>query len=141
MTSFVVVLDVASEDGTNGTDGSNGTDGVSVTSTAEPAGAHCASGGSKFTAAENNVTYACNGTGGSGGGSLDSLDGSPCRNGVGTTEAAYSSNGSVSLTCHVERTLTVASNSVDGASGTVTSSPAGIDCPGSAGRPSRTARR
>jgi hypothetical protein len=115
--------------GKDGTDGTNGTDGVSVTSTPEPAGAHCASGGSKFTAANNNVTYACNGTDGSGGGSLDSIDGAPCRNGTGTTEVTYGANGSVSLTCHVGRTLTVTADSVDGASGTITSSPAGIDCP------------
>jgi hypothetical protein len=47
--------------GTNGTDGTNGTNGVSVTSGTEPAGANCAYGGAKFTAADNNVTYACNG--------------------------------------------------------------------------------
>ena len=51
------------ENGTNGRDGANGTDGangVSVTSAAEPAGSNCATGGSKFTAA-NGTTYACNG--------------------------------------------------------------------------------
>ena len=46
--------------GTNGTNGMNGTNGVSVTSATEAAGANCASGGSRFSAA-NGVTYACNG--------------------------------------------------------------------------------
>ena len=45
---------------TPGTPGTNGTNGVSVTSATEAAGANCASGGSKFTAA-NGVTFACNG--------------------------------------------------------------------------------
>jgi len=63
-------------DGTNGADGepglpgqngTDGADGVSVTSAPEPAGANCASGGSKFTAA-NGVTFACNGSAGSGSG-------------------------------------------------------------------------
>jgi hypothetical protein len=53
-------------DGTNGADGEAGEDGVSVTSEAEPAGANCTTGGSKFTAA-NGVTYACNGRDGSDG--------------------------------------------------------------------------
>jgi hypothetical protein len=54
-------------DGLNGTNGAPGTpgqdgaDGVSVTSATEPAGTNCATGGSKFTAAANNVTFACNG--------------------------------------------------------------------------------
>jgi hypothetical protein len=53
------------KDGANGTPGTDGKDGVSVTSAVEPAGANCADGGSKFTAA-NGVTYACNGAPGSG---------------------------------------------------------------------------
>src|SRR5262249_18844921 len=53
--------------GTNGTNGPNGTNGVSVTSATEPAGANCTYGGSKFTAADNAVTYACNGAPGTGG--------------------------------------------------------------------------
>jgi hypothetical protein len=53
--------------GTDGTNGANGTNGVSVTSATEPAGANCTYGGSKFTAADNNVTYACNGAPGTGG--------------------------------------------------------------------------
>jgi Collagen triple helix repeat (20 copies) len=48
------------KDGANGTNGVNGQHGVSVASESEPAGANCAEGGSKFTAA-NGVTYACNG--------------------------------------------------------------------------------
>lgn len=51
------------KDGTNGADGTDGQDGVSVTSAAEPAGANCANGGSRFTAA-NGTTYACNGDSG-----------------------------------------------------------------------------
>jgi hypothetical protein len=51
--------------GVDGTDGQDGQGGVSVTSAIEPAGANCVNGGSKFTAA-NGVTYACNGTNGSG---------------------------------------------------------------------------
>jgi hypothetical protein len=64
--------------GTNGKDGTNGTngkDGVSVTSATEPAGANCADGGSNFTAAEDNVTYACNGpTGAQGPSGLPGVD-------------------------------------------------------------------
>ena len=44
--------------------GPPGTDGVSVTSealTADPEASNCPDGGSKFTAAGDNVTYACNG--------------------------------------------------------------------------------
>lgn len=58
------------QNGTNGADGQPGApgapgqDGISVTSDPEPAGANCASGGSRFTAS-NGVTYACNGTAGS----------------------------------------------------------------------------
>jgi hypothetical protein len=60
--------------GTNGTDGTNGTNGVSVTSFAEPTGANCANGGSRFVAA-NGTTYACNGANGAGGGDATTLDG------------------------------------------------------------------
>ena len=104
-----------------------------MTSAAKPAGANCANGGSKFTAANNNVTYACDGSGGTGGiGSLDALRGSPCNNGAGTTEITYGSNGSVSLTCGAQtrHALTVTLNSISGGSGTVTSSPVGISCSG-----------
>jgi hypothetical protein len=42
--------------------GPPGTNGTSVTSTSVSRGdANCANGGSKFTAANNNITYACNG--------------------------------------------------------------------------------
>jgi hypothetical protein len=50
-----------SQTGPPGTSGTNGTNGVSVTSATEPAGANCSYGGSKFTAADDSVTYACNG--------------------------------------------------------------------------------
>jgi hypothetical protein len=56
--------------GTNGTNGADGKDGVSVTSESEPAGANCAEGGSKFTAA-NGITFACNGANGSSGAPWD----------------------------------------------------------------------
>jgi hypothetical protein len=52
--------------GEPGAKGDPGAAGQSVTSATEPAGTNCAAGGSKFTAA-NGTTYACNGTGGSGG--------------------------------------------------------------------------
>ncbi len=45
-----------------GPPGADGADGVSVTSTSlSPGDANCPDGGSQFTAADNNVTYACNG--------------------------------------------------------------------------------
>jgi hypothetical protein len=45
-----------------GPPGADGADGVSVTSASlSPGDANCPDGGSQFTAAENNVTYACNG--------------------------------------------------------------------------------
>jgi Divergent InlB B-repeat domain len=120
--------------GAPGTNGTDGKDGVSVTTASEQAGANCADGGVKLTAA-NGTGYVCNGKdgapGGSGtGGTLDTLDGSACRNGTGTVQVTYAGNGDVSLKCVVLRTLTVAANSISGASGTVTSSPAGISCPG-----------
>ena len=46
------------EDGVNGTNGANGSNGVGVTSSAEPKGANCKEGGSKFVAASG-TTYAC----------------------------------------------------------------------------------
>lgn len=74
---------------------------------------------------------------GGGGGlpSLDSLQGLPCNNGNGTVDIAYGSwtggTASITLTCvGVSHTLTVARSLQGGASGTVTSSPAGISCPG-----------
>jgi hypothetical protein len=51
--------------GARGADGADGADGVGVTSDVEPAGANCAGGGSRFTAA-NGVTYACNAAPGTG---------------------------------------------------------------------------
>jgi hypothetical protein len=70
--------------GTNGVDGTNGmpgTDGVSVTGSTLAAGdAHCANGGSAFTAA-NGVTYACSGApgrdGANGVNGKDGKDGTP----------------------------------------------------------------
>ena len=65
----------AGTNGRNGTNGTNGTNGVSVRSESEPAGANCANGGSKFTAAEDHVTYACNGSDGQDG--ADASSGAP----------------------------------------------------------------
>lgn len=48
--------------GPPGTDGADGADGVNVTSAALSKGdANCPDGGSQFTAAGNNITFACNG--------------------------------------------------------------------------------
>jgi hypothetical protein len=66
----------AGPQGLRGANGIDGADGVSVTSTTEPAGANCADGGSKFTAA-NGVTYACNGAKGDQGPAGDPGPGSP----------------------------------------------------------------
>jgi hypothetical protein len=89
------------QNGTNGTNGTNGKDGVSVTSATEPAGANCADGGSKFTAA-NGVTYACNGAkgdkgdqgekgdpGDSGVPNLEALDGNDSLADSGSSRAAH----------------------------------------------------
>jgi hypothetical protein len=54
------------EPGAAGANGRDGEDGISVASAAEPAGANCTNGGSRFTAA-NGITYACNGAGDGGG--------------------------------------------------------------------------
>ncbi|MHB1242555.1 MAG: hypothetical protein ACYC1P_04015 [Gaiellaceae bacterium] len=53
-------------DGAAGADGAPGADGVSAVSAAEPAGANCADGGSRFTAGAS-VTFACNGADGADG--------------------------------------------------------------------------
>jgi hypothetical protein len=121
-------------DGTNGSNGTNGLDGVSVMTAEEPAGSNCAQGGSRFTAA-NGVSYACNGARGpagpsGGAGSLDALSGASCNDGGGALEITYASTGQVTLWCGTRYTLTVTTDSVSGGAGTVTSSPAGINCPG-----------
>jgi hypothetical protein len=103
--------------GTPGTNGINGTNGVSVTSATEAAGANCADGGSKFTAANANVTYACNGAKGDKGdqgiqgekgdpgASAKSLAGVPCDTGSidrpdgETTVAVAPTTGVITLTC------------------------------------------
>jgi hypothetical protein len=55
--------------GANGANGANGAPGVSVVTVALAVGdANCARGGAKFTDAAGAITYACNGTSGSGGG-------------------------------------------------------------------------
>jgi len=85
--------------------GTNGTNGVSVTSATEPAGANCANGGSRFTAANNSVTYACNGADTQSGGvsTINDLDGTDCGVGLtrGTFTVDYSNSGDVTFHCHV----------------------------------------
>lgn len=51
--------------GSNGTNGTNGSNGVSVTVTAESAGANCTYGGEKLVSASG-TSYVCNGGGGGG---------------------------------------------------------------------------
>jgi hypothetical protein len=100
--------------GQDGTDGADGADGVSVTSATEPAGANCADGGSKFTAANDNVTYACNGAKGDQGSPGQkgedgqdgtdgaSLVGSPCSlpdNTPGTVQMSVAADGAISFVC------------------------------------------
>jgi hypothetical protein len=88
--------------GANGRDGINGT---SVTSSTEPAGSNCPNGGSKFTAAGNSLTYACNGANGSAATSLDSLAGQPCNaanaDSAGRLVVTYAADGTgtISLSC------------------------------------------
>lgn len=53
--------------GLPGKEGANGQDGVSVTSAVEAPGTNCPTGGSKFTAAGGNATFACNGARGNDG--------------------------------------------------------------------------
>jgi hypothetical protein len=62
--------------------------------------------------------------------SLDALNGVPCNNGAGAVEITYAANGDVALWCGASPTLTVETSSVLGAAGAVTSTPAGISCPG-----------
>ena len=73
--------------GAAGGSGTNGTNGQSVTSSAEPPGGNCTSGGSKFTSS-NGTTYACNGATGSKG-----ATGSPWTAGgilpAGATETGF----------------------------------------------------
>jgi len=99
----------AGPQGLPGANGIDGADGVSVTSTTEPAGANCADGGSKFTAA-NGITYACNGAKGDQGpagdpgpgiSSMDDLNGTTCA--VGSTAGAVivttGDDGTITLKC------------------------------------------
>jgi Collagen triple helix repeat (20 copies) len=75
--------------GTPGTNGTIGTNGVSVTSAAEPVGANCANGGSKFTAASANVTYACNGQDGISSGPLGQAASTVFSSGSLSSPAAF----------------------------------------------------
>ena len=102
--------------GTNGTNGTHGSNGISVTSATEPAGANCADGGSKFTAA-NGVTYACNGAKGDKGDSgengtadLAALQGSPCtlhEDDSASLDVRIDQTGVVSISCRYEVKATV----------------------------------
>ena len=91
--------------------------GVSVTSETEAAGANCANGGSKFTAANGVVTYACNGakgdtgdTGDNGTANLAALQGSPCTLSGGDSaslDVRIDQTGVVSISCRYEVKATV----------------------------------
>jgi hypothetical protein len=59
--------------GVPGADGADGADGVGVVGAAEPSGANCADGGSRFTAGAT-VTFACNGADGDAGGGNAAYD-------------------------------------------------------------------
>jgi Collagen triple helix repeat (20 copies) len=118
------------EQGLPGADGADGQDGVSVTSAEEPAGANCANGGSKFTAA-NGVTYACNGVPASGG----APTGQDATSVYGTMVLAVSASTGSTLVPGLSQTISVPSDSVtyvatDGAlhvSGTTTTDSAAVD--------------
>jgi hypothetical protein len=73
--------------GDTGPSGHGGNDGTSVTSASENAGANCANGGSKFTAASG-VTYACNGEPGAARGYAHIMS-------DGSIDAAHSKNAEV----------------------------------------------
>src|SRR5262245_575265 len=101
------------QNGAPGDPGKDGHDGVSVTSEAEPAGANCPNGGSKFTAA-NGITYACDGPPGADGGgtgvdSLADLDGIPCQlpGAFGTflAHVTLGPSGEVAISCGVAKNL------------------------------------
>jgi hypothetical protein len=143
--------------GSNGTNGINGKDGVGVTAVAlAPGDANCPTGGSAFTSASG-ITYACNGAPGVNGtngtngkdgaqglpgiqgqpgsalGSIDALAGLPCGTGsnAGTISITYAASppGAVSLVCIPgKETLTLTISNPASGSGSVTSSPAGINC-------------
>jgi hypothetical protein len=95
-----------------GPPGTNGTNGVSVTSANEPSGANCANGGSKFTAAGNNVTYACDGAPG-GLRKIEDMQGASCGPAQigGTVDVKTNLNdGSITLRCVTTITVTANDN-------------------------------
>ena len=106
--------------GTNGTNGTDGTNGVSVTSATETAGANCASGGSRFTAA-NGVTYACNGAKGDqglpgqGGAPGQSLTASPLA--AGASQCNGNGGVAISTATDVSTVLGYVCNGAPGAPG------------------------
>jgi hypothetical protein len=97
--------------GTNGKDGTNGTNGangVSVTSAPLAPGqdVNCPNGGTKFTAANNNVTYACNGANGTNG--TNGMNGTNGTNGSGPTSQSceagsyvtgFDASGNITCSC------------------------------------------
>jgi hypothetical protein len=112
-------------DGANGVDGHDGSDGVSVTSAPEPAGTHCANGGSRFTAA-NGVTYACNGAPGTGG-----VAGQDASSAAGTAGVTITPATGLTEIPGLSQTLTVPSGSfvfiaTDGGAQTTSSATTGF---------------
>jgi hypothetical protein len=100
---------------------------VSVTSAPEPAGVNCANGGSKFTAAGNAVTYACNGAPGSGGGPT----GQDATTVVGTSTLTVAASTGPTDIPGLSQTISVPSSAVvyistDGGLATNSSSPTGF---------------
>lgn len=121
------------EDGEDGQDGQDGQDGTSATTTALLVGdANCPTGGVAVDSATP-TTYVCNGANGADGlVSFDDLQGSTCRVGhplAGTIDIDYAAGGVASLTCVSTATNSLTVTRSGSGSGTVTSAPAGIDCP------------
>ena len=79
-------------DGINGANGRDGKDGVSVANTAEPPGANCAGGGSRFTVGTGAPTFVCDGKNGTDGTNgtdgKDGTNGTNGQDGVSVTIAA-----------------------------------------------------
>lgn len=90
--------------------GPPGTPGTSVTSTALQSGdASCPNGGSEFTAANGNVTYACNGQNGTTPSSIEDLNGlgcAPTDTARGTITVSYTGSNDVTLHCTINQVET-----------------------------------
>ena len=114
--------------------GDAGNDGTSATTTALSVGdTDCPTGGIAVDSASP-TTYVCNGADGAEATlSFDDLQGSACRIGdplVGTIDVDYGPDGGVGFTCVATATHSLAVTRTGSGSGTVTSAPDGIDCPG-----------